>query len=88
MPIIIHGDDIKAPLQIVRKMSQVFPSRGRELMPFVAIHGSFCGLNIVGSARLDFNEAKNVFMPSDKVDFAATAGRPEISRNHYVSQAP
>jgi len=73
MPIIIHADDIKAPLQILRKRTQIFTRRSRELTPFVAIDSSFGRLHIMRGARLDFNEAKNVFVPSDKVDLAACA---------------
>jgi hypothetical protein len=52
------------------------------------IDSGFGGLNVVGSTRLDLNEAQDIAIPRDQVDFPAAARRAEISRDHYIADPP
>ena len=59
-------------------MPKVFTGDGEEVAAFVAIHGGFSGLYVAGGAGLDLDEAEDILMPGDQIDFAASIGRAEI----------
>jgi hypothetical protein len=54
-------------------------------MLLLAIHGCFGGFHIVSGARLHFDKAQDVFLPSDQIDFTSVMWRTKISGDHHIS---
>src|SRR5882724_10757303 len=65
---------------------QILVRHGDEFTLFVAIDCQMGGLDVAGGARLDLDEAEDVSLPANEVDFSATPKRAEISRDHDVSE--
>jgi len=83
--LVVYADHIEAPLARRWKPAQIIPRDCGDLPALVPVHRGFSRLHVACAARLHFNEAQNIFFPSDQIDLSAAAGRSEISRDHGIS---
>jgi hypothetical protein len=52
------------------------------------VHGGFAGLYIERAPRLNLHKAQDILFPSDQVDLTPATRRPEVARDHCVTQFP
>ena len=52
----------------------------------MAVDRGFSGLHVERGARLDFDEAEHVALPSNQVDLTAAARGAEVASDHGVAQ--
>ena len=57
-------------------MAQIFAANRKEFPAFLPVNCGFGGLHVVGGAGLDLDEAQDVLMPANQIDFAATGAGP------------
>ena len=65
-------------------MTQIFATNGEEFPAFLPVDCGFGGLYVVSGAGLDLDEAQDVVIPANQIDFAATVRRTEIAGHHRV----
>src|SRR6185312_291665 len=85
--LIIYAEHIEAPLARRWQVAQVLARHIVKLSLLVGIHGGFGGLYVVRGAGFYFNEAEDVFVPGDEINFAAAVRRAKISRDHDIAEA-
>jgi hypothetical protein len=69
-------------------MPPIFPRNLCHFAALVPVDGCFWSAYIKRRTRLNFNETKNVRVPSDQVDFPSATRRAKIARYHHVTQLP
>src|SRR4029078_9110707 len=68
--IVVHADDFEAPRAGSRQMAQVFPGDGHQFTALVPINRGSGGLQLAGSAGLDFDKPEDLLAPAAPLDFA------------------
>lgn len=84
--LIIYADYIEPPLARRWQVTEVLARHVAQLSLLILIDSSLGGLYIVRGTRFHFDEAENVFFPSDEINFSATMWRAEVARDHGVSE--
>src|SRR6266498_4180672 len=87
--LVVHREYIKAPGRRLRKLHtgqdlQVISNDLAKRAALLTINSGFGGLHVVGSPRLNLDEAEYFFVPTDEVDFPMVPRRAEIPRNHDI----
>src|SRR5438093_141918 len=90
--VVVHGNHVKTPLRRLRKMllrerTKIVATDAFDVAPFLAIHRCGSGLHVTRCTGFDLDEAKHIFVPSDKIDFSVMPRGTVISRNHHVPAA-
>jgi hypothetical protein len=83
---IVDTDHIEAPLALSGKMAEIVSDYSGYFPSLVLIDSGFARLHVTRGAGFDFDEAENVFVPGDEVDFAAAARRAEVARYDRVAE--
>ena len=65
-------------------MAQILAANGKEFLAFLPVNRGFGGLYVVSGASLDLDEAQDVLMPANEIDFAVTVRRTKIAGHHRV----
>jgi hypothetical protein len=86
--LVVYADHIETPLARRWEAPQVFSDHSCYLLPLMPVHGGFSGLHIARASRLNLDKAKDVFLPTDQINFSPAARRPEVSRYHGVAELP
>jgi hypothetical protein len=71
-----------------RKGSQVIAYPDSQVAAFLAVHRGFRRLHIASRARLDLNEAEDIFVPADRLNFLMMPCSALVPCNHYISASP
>lgn len=67
-------------------MQKILTRQKPQLMLLLAIDGGFGRFDVMRRPRLDFNEAKDIPVPSDQIDIPSPPWRAKISRHHHIAQ--
>lgn len=67
-------------------LPQVFARERRESLSLLLVDRGFSRHEIPAATRFDLDKAEDVFVPSDQVNVAATAGRAEVSGDNNESE--
>jgi hypothetical protein len=66
-------------------MTEIIARDGCDLSALVAVDGGLAWLDVACAAGFHFDEAENIFVPADEIDFSAAARGAEISRDDRVA---
>jgi hypothetical protein len=64
----------------------MFPGHFSHLARLVPVDGRFRWLHVRRRASLNFNEAKDISVSSDQVNFTPTTRRPKVARHHHIAE--
>ncbi len=84
--VIVYAYYIEAPLARWWQAAQVLARHFRDFPAFVPVHGCLGRLHILRCAGLNFNEAKNIAVPSDQIDFSPRASSAIVAGDHGIPE--
>src|SRR5438034_9885882 len=70
---------------LLRERTKIVATDGFDVSPLLAIHRCGSGLHVARCTGCGLDEAKHIFVPSNKIDFSVMPRGAVISRNHYIS---
>ena len=83
---IVYAYDIESPRARGRKPPQILVRHCGHFPPFVPVHGRFWRLHVARGPRLNFNEAKNVCIPTNQVNLPSATRRTKVARHDGITQ--
>src|SRR2546423_1209722 len=90
--VVVHGNHVKTPWRRPRKMhlrerTKIVATDGFDVAPLLAIHRCGSGFHVTRCKGFDLDEARHIFVLSNKIDFAMMPRGAVILRNHHVPAA-
>lgn len=90
--LVIDGDHVKPPCRSlgklsVRKRTQVVANHYAQVVALLPINGGFGWFDVMRGAGLDLDETKNIFVPSDEIDFSMMPRRAVVTGDYHVTLA-
>jgi len=83
----VHADDVEPPLRRTRNTAQELAGDISDVTFFLLVHRCLGRLDVVGGARLHFDEAQDVAVPANQVNFAVGVRRTVVAGDHDVAES-